>query len=80
MRFVRAVLLFVALQSPALAQTDGAGLATDAKAAADQLQLYLDDVAKTGGRPGFRQAAGGGVFGADFRCRAIADAAAAAGR
>ena len=53
MRFVRALLLFAALQSPALAQTDGAGLAAGAKAAADQLQLYLDDVAKTGGRPDF---------------------------
>lgn len=53
MRFVRAVLLFVALQSPALAQTDGAGLAAGAKAAADQLQLYLDDVERTGGRPDF---------------------------
>jgi hypothetical protein len=43
----------VALQSPALAQTGGAGLAAGAKAAADQLQLYLDDVARTGGRPDF---------------------------
>jgi len=52
-RVVRALLLLVALQSPALAQTDGAGLAAGAKAAADQLQLYLDDVARTGGRPDF---------------------------
>jgi hypothetical protein len=52
-RLVSALLLFVALQSPALAQTDGAGLAAGAKAAADQLQLYLDDVAKSGGRPDF---------------------------
>jgi hypothetical protein len=51
--FVRALLLFVALQSPALAQTDGASIAAGAKAAADRLQLYLDDVAKTGGRPDF---------------------------
>ena len=53
MRFVRAFLLLVALQSPALAQTDGASLAAGAKVAADQLQLYLDDVAKAGGRPDF---------------------------
>ena len=53
MGFVRALLLFAALQSPALAQSDGAGLAAGAKAAADRLQLYLDDVAKTGGRPDF---------------------------
>jgi hypothetical protein len=53
MRFVKALLLLVALQSPALAQTDGVGLAAGAKAAADQLQLYLDDVAKSGGRPDF---------------------------
>jgi hypothetical protein len=52
-RFFKALLLLAALQSPALAQTDGAGLAAGAKAAADQLQLYLDDVAKTGGRPDF---------------------------
>jgi len=52
-RLVRAWLLLVALQSPALAQTDGAGLAAGAKAAADQLQLYLDGVAKAGGRPDF---------------------------
>ena len=56
MGFVRALLLFVALQSPALAQSDGAGLAAGAKAAADQLQLYLDDVARTGGRPDFAKA------------------------
>lgn len=53
MRVVTAFLLFVALQSAALAQTDGAGLAAGAKAAADRLQLYLDDVARTGGRPDF---------------------------
>lgn len=55
MRCVRAFLVFVVLQSPApaLAQTDGAGLAAGAKTAADQLQLYLDDVAKAGGRPDF---------------------------
>lgn len=61
MRLVRAFLLFVALQSPALA-TDGAGLAAGAKAAADQLQLYLDDVAKTGGRPDFSKAPSAELF------------------
>lgn len=53
MRLVTAFLLFVALQSPALARTDGAGLAAGAKAAADRLQLYLDGVAKDGRRPDF---------------------------
>ena len=53
MRLVKALLLFVALQSPALAETAGAGLAAGAKSAADQLQGYLDDVAKSGGRPDF---------------------------
>lgn len=62
MRFVRALLLFVVLQSPALAQTDGAGLAAGATAAADQLQLYLDDVAKTGGRPDFAKAPAAELF------------------
>ena len=56
MRFVRALLLFAALQSPALAPADGAGLAADAKAAADQLQLYLDQVAQAGWRPDFAKA------------------------
>jgi len=55
-RFVRALFLFVALQSPALAQTDGAGLAAGAKAAADRLQAYLDDAARAGGRPDFSKA------------------------
>lgn len=56
MRLAGAFLLFVALQSPALAQTDGADLAAGAKAAADQLQLYLDEVARSGGRPDFAKA------------------------
>jgi len=61
-RLVRALLLFVALQSPALAQTDGAGLAARATTAADQLQLYLDGVAKTGGRPDFAKPPAGELF------------------
>ena len=62
MHLVRAFLLLVALQSPALAQTGGAGLAAGAKAAADQLQLYLDAVAKTGGRPDFGKAPAAELF------------------
>ena len=53
MRFVTALFLFAALQSPALAQTGGANLAADAKTAVGQLRLYLDDVAKSGARPDF---------------------------
>ena len=60
--FVRALLLLIALQSPALAQSDGAGFAAGAKAAADRLQLYLDDVAKSGGRPDFAKAPAAELF------------------
>lgn len=52
-RSLKAILLFIALQSPALAQSDGANFAAGATAAADQLQRYLDAVAKSGGRPDF---------------------------
>lgn len=66
MRFVKALLLLVALQSPALAQTDGASLAAGAKTAAAQLQLYLDDVAKSGGRPDFTKPPASALFGRIF--------------
>lgn len=62
MRLGTALLLFVALQSPALAETGGAGLAAGARAAADQLQLYLDDVAKSGGRPDFAKSPAAELF------------------
>jgi hypothetical protein len=61
-RLVKLLFLFVALQSPALAQSDGAGLAAGAKAAADQLQLYLDGVAKAGERPDFAKAPAAQLF------------------
>jgi hypothetical protein len=48
--FLRTLLLLLALLSPALAQ-DGAGLAAGANQAAQALELYIDSVAKSGGRP-----------------------------
>lgn len=71
MGFVRALLLFVALQSPALAQTDGASLAAGATAAADQLQLYLDGVAKTGGRPDFAKPPAAELFARIFDAKQL---------
>lgn len=49
---VRALLLLIALLSPAMAE-DGPGLAAGASDAANQLQTYLDGVAKAGGRPDY---------------------------
>jgi hypothetical protein len=49
---VRALLLLIALVSPALAETsDGAALASRASDAAKELRTYFGDVAKAGGRP-----------------------------
>lgn len=66
MRFFPALLLFAALQSPALAQTDGTGLAARAKAAAAGLQVYLDDAARSGGRADFAKPPAAELFGRIF--------------
>ncbi len=50
MRIFRALLLFLALGSPALAH-DGARDAAAARDAAQSLQRYVEGIAKTGGRP-----------------------------
>ena len=52
MLFLRSLLLLVTLFSPALGQ-DGSQIATSAKDAAQALQLYLDGVSKSGGRPDY---------------------------
>jgi hypothetical protein len=54
--FLRSLLLVMALVSPTSAQTahyDGPALLPVIKDVANQLQLYLDYVAKSGGRPDF---------------------------
>jgi hypothetical protein len=50
--FLRTLLLLLALLSPAFAQ-DGPGLAAGAKQSAQALGLYIDSVAKAGGRPAY---------------------------
>jgi hypothetical protein len=50
--FFRTLLLLLALLSPAFAQ-DGPGLAAGAKQSAHALDLYIDAVAKAGGRPAY---------------------------
>ena len=52
MPVLRALLLLIALLSPAFGQ-DGPQSAADAKDAAQAMQLYLGDVAKAGGRPDY---------------------------
>jgi hypothetical protein len=52
MLFLRSLLLLVALLSPALGQ-DGSQIAASAKDAEQALQLYLDGVSKSGGRPDY---------------------------
>lgn len=50
--FLRAMLVLLALLSPACAQ-DGPAIAAGAKQSAQALGLYLDTVAKAGGRPAY---------------------------
>jgi hypothetical protein len=50
--FLRAMLVLLALLSPACAQ-DGPGIAAGAKQSAQALGLYIDAVAKAGGRPAY---------------------------
>ncbi|HEY4737451.1 MAG TPA: hypothetical protein VIH63_08660, partial [Xanthobacteraceae bacterium] len=69
MALVRALLLLVALASPALAETpssDGAALAARASDAAKELRTYLAEVAKAGGRPDFSKPPASELFGNIF--------------
>jgi hypothetical protein len=52
MLFLRSLLLLATLLSPAFGQ-DGPQIAASAKDAAQALQLYLDGVSKSGGRPDY---------------------------
>jgi hypothetical protein len=61
MPILRSLLLLVALLSPAFAQ-DGPQDAAGAKDAAQALQLYLDGVAKDGGRPDYTKPPGSDLF------------------
>jgi hypothetical protein len=61
MPILRSLLLLAALLSPALAQ-DGPQDAVSAKDAVQALQLYLDDVAKTGGRPDYTKPPASDLF------------------
>jgi hypothetical protein len=58
---LRSLLLLVALISPAFAQ-DGPQDAASAKDAVQALQLHLDDVAKTGGRPDYTKPPASDLF------------------
>ena len=73
MDLVRALLLLVALVSPALAQTDdGAALAGRASDAAKELRTYFADVAKAGGRPDFSKPPASELFGHIFDMNGLA--------
>ena len=73
MDLVRALLLLVALVSPALAQTgDGAALAGRASDAAKELRTYFADVAKAGGRPDFSKPPASELFGHIFDMSGLA--------
>ena len=75
MALVRALLLLVALASPALAETpssDGAALAARASDAAKELRTYLADLAKAGGRPDFSKPPASELFGRIFDMNGLA--------
>ena len=73
MDLVRALLLLVALVSPALAQSnDGAALAGRASDAAKELRTYFTDVAKAGGRPDFSKPPASELFGHIFDMSGLA--------
>jgi hypothetical protein len=61
MLILRSLLLLIALLSPAFAQ-DGPQGAAGAKEAAQALQVYLDGVAKEGGRPDYTRAPASELF------------------
>ena len=75
MALVRALLLLVALASPALAETpssDGAALAARASDAAKELRTYLADLAKAGSRPDFSKPPASELFGRIFDMNGLA--------
>jgi len=63
----------LALAAPAFAQTprDGASIATEAKDAATQLQAYLADVLKGGGRPDFSKPPASDLLGQVFNLKQL---------
>jgi hypothetical protein len=70
---VRALLLLIALVSPALAETsDGATLASRASDAAKELRTYFGDVAKAGGRPDFSKPPASELFAHIFDLNGLA--------
>jgi hypothetical protein len=71
MRLFGALLLLAALVSPAMAQ-NGAGIAAGAKDAAQELQSYLNGVAKAGGRPDFSKAPASALLGRIFDLKHLA--------
>ena len=75
MAAIRALLLMVALVSPALAQTsfaDGAALAARAADAAKELRTHLAELAKAGGRPDFSKPPASELFGRIYDMNALA--------
>ena len=75
MALVRALLLLVALASPALAETpssDGAALAARASDAAKELRTYLADLAKAGSWPDFSKPPASELFGRIFDMNGLA--------
>jgi hypothetical protein len=68
---LRSLLLLVALASPALGQ-DGSSITAGAEAAANQMQIYLDGVAKAGGRPDFSKPPASDAFGQVFNLKELA--------
>lgn len=61
MPILRSLLLLIALLTPALGQ-DGPQSAVGAKEAAQAMQLYLEGVAKTGGRPDYTKPPASDLF------------------
>ena len=75
MAAIGALLLMVALVSPALAQTsfaDGAALAARAADAAKELRTHLAELAKAGGRPDFSKPPASELFGRIYDMNALA--------
>jgi hypothetical protein len=71
---LRALLIALALASPACTQTphdDGASIAAEAKDAATQLQAYLDAVVKGGGRPDLSKPPASDLLGQVFNLKQL---------
>lgn len=66
----RALLLLIALSSPALAE-DGSAIAAQAKDAATELQAYLDGVLKGGGRPDYTKPPASDLLGQVFNLKQL---------